>query len=350
LSRGHIYKLLNNPLYAGQIAHKGATYEGQHASIIDAQTWAAVQSKLAGNAHKRRSGTRAAEPSLLARLLYDGRGNRLSPTHAVKNEVRYRYYVSQAVLQHRDGDAGSAIRIPAQEIEELVSAQICAFLKDSGQMIDEIGESLTVYDQQRLIQAATKQANYWPQLRVSEQRTFFLQVVAGVTVHEGEIEVVLRRKALRHVFLGEASSAGTASAERGHSQEGVSASGGDLTMRIQARLKLSSGKMRLVISPGHGKELRPRPNAALIKALARSHNWKQRFVSGEAPSLRVIANQEGVTERYVGRLLRLAFLAPDIVEAILDGHQPADLDLERLLSGVPLSWKDQRRVLGLNRP
>ncbi len=97
LSRGYIYKLLGNPLYAGQIAHKGEVYEGQHEAVIDAETWEAVQAKLARNAHDRRSGNGAAEPSLLAGLLHDQRSNRLSPSHAVKNGVRYRYYVSQAV-------------------------------------------------------------------------------------------------------------------------------------------------------------------------------------------------------------------------------------------------------------
>ena len=78
LSRGHIYKLLANPLYAGRIAHKGKTYEGQHAPIIDHETWEAVKAKLAANAI--REGTNAAEPSLLAGMIYDERGNRFSPS------------------------------------------------------------------------------------------------------------------------------------------------------------------------------------------------------------------------------------------------------------------------------
>jgi hypothetical protein len=122
-----------------------------------------------------------------------------------------------------------------------------------------------------------------------------------------------------------------------------------LVIRVPARLKLCSGEMRLVIPPGHARELRPRPNSTLIKALTRAHRWKHKLFSGEAPSIRAIASEEGVTERYVGRLLRLAFLAPDIVEAILDGYQPADLELERLLEGIPLAWVDQRRAFGLNR-
>lgn len=98
----------------------------------------------------------------------------------------------------------------------------------------------------------------------------------------------------------------------------------------------------------HG-DLMPRPNATLIKALTRAHKWRNRLLSGEAPSIRAIAKEEGLTERPVSRILRLAFLAPDIVEAILEGYQPADLELERLIKGIPISWREQRKILGFPR-
>ncbi len=347
LSRGYIYKLLGNPLYAGQIAHKGEVYAGQHEAVIDAETWEAVQAKLAGNAHDQRSGTRAAEPSLLAGLLHDERGNRLSPSHAVKNGVRYRYYVSQALLQHRDGDAGSIVRIPAREIENLVTARIAAFLKDAGQVIDELAGSLSPRDQERLIAAAGIQAERWPRMAASEQRGLILHVVAGVTVSEREILIELHRTALRHALLGEASSIDTASAPG--SQAGTASGGDALTLRVPARLKLCSGEMRLVIPLGQARDLRPRPNATLIKALTRAHRWKERLFTGGAPSTSAIAKEECVTERYVSRIMRLTFLAPDIVEAILDGYQPTDLELERLMKGIPVSWDAQRRALGFSR-
>ena len=347
LSRGHIYQLLNNPLYAGRIAHKGEVYEGQHEAAIDARTWEAVRAKLAGNAHERRTGTRAADPSLLAGLIYDERGNRFSPSHAVKNGARYRYYVSQAVLQHRDGDAGSIVRVPAREIEELVATRIAAVLKDAGQVIDELGDSLSPRDQKRLIVAAGKQAERWSRMSGSKQRAFVLRIVADVTVREKEIRIVLRRNGLRHALLGDESSIDMVGAPG--SQAGAPASGDALSLCVPTRLKLCSGEMRLVIPPGNARELRPRINAALIKALTRAHKWKHKLFSGQAPSICAIANEEGVTERYVGRIMRLAFLAPDITEAILDGYQPADLELERLMKGVPIGWHKQRSVLGFPR-
>jgi len=342
LSRGYIYKLLGNPIYAGRIAHKGATYEGQHGAIIDAETWEAVQVALAGNVYRRRSGNGASEPSLLAGLLHDEHGNRLSPSHAVKKGVRYRYYVSQALLQNRDNEAGAVVRMPAREIEELVNGQVAAFLGDAGQVIDELGASLPPRDQQRLIAAARKQADRWSRLSTSERRAFILHVAAGVTVAEKEIRIVLRRDAFRQALLEDRPSADTADVDP--DPAGQRAECGRFSLHVPARLKLCSGEMRLVIPPGNARELRSRPNAALIKALTRAHRWKERLFSGEAPSIATIAGEEGVTERYVGRVMRLAFLAPDIVEAILDGQQPTDLALERLMKGVPLEWGVQRRT------
>ncbi len=78
----------------------------------------------------------------------------------------------------------------------------------------------------------------------------------------------------------------------------------------------------------------------------RAHSWKQQLFSGDAPTIKAIAEDEGVNERYVARIRRLAFLAPDIIEAILDGRQPADLDLDRVLNNIPLAWMDRRRVPG----
>ncbi|PCJ61092.1 MAG: resolvase [Rhodospirillaceae bacterium] len=346
LSRGYIYKLLGNPLYAGKIAHKGEVYEGQHPAIIDAKTWKEVQTKLTSNTHARRSGVRATEPSLLAGLLHDEHGNRLSPSHAVKNGTRYRYYVSQAILQHREGEAGSVIRIPAREIEKLVTARMASLLKDSGALIDEIGNALKPRDQKRLMSAARKQAEQWPQMKAAERRAFVLTVVAKVTVSDGEVRIVLRRSQLQKSLLSDTSPTRTTNLNR--EEENGSNTDDALILSTPARLKLCSGEMRLVIPPGHVKETQPRPNATLIKALARAHAWKAKLLSGDTPSIRAIAKDEGVNERYVGHHLRLSFLAPDIVEAILDGYQPIDLDMKRLLKGIPLIWGEQRREFGLN--
>src|SRR3981189_770 len=97
-SRGHIYGLLANPIYTGQIAQKGELYPGLHPALIDNETWTAVRNQLAANTSDHRRRPKAAAPSLLAGLLVDARGERLTPSHAIKNGRRYRYYVSAALI------------------------------------------------------------------------------------------------------------------------------------------------------------------------------------------------------------------------------------------------------------
>ena len=84
----------------------------------------------------------------------------------------------------------------------------------------------------------------------------------------------------------------------------------------------------------------------MVKALARAHSWVARLLSGQASSIRAIAQAERLTGRYVARIIPLAFLAPDITEAILEGSQPQDLTLAKLCQRLPLAWPEQRRTLG----
>ena len=340
LSRGHIYKLLGNPLYAGRIAHKGETYDGQHAPIIDHGTWEAVKVKLAANAI--REGANAAEPSLLAGLIYDERGNRFSPSFSVKKGRRYHYYVSQAVLQQRKDAVGQVGRIPAREIEDLIGARLCTFLGDPGQLIDELGETLTPRHQQRLMARAEIEAIRWPQANVPTRRAFLQSVGARVTVGEENIRLTLGQDALRKALLGD--SLEDVSGVDGEAQATGADTDDVLTFLIPARLKRCGLEMRLVIPVGGALDLRPYPDEALIKALIRAYGWKDRLVSGEALSIHALAKEDGIDERYLSRVLRLAFLAPDITEAILDGYQPAELGLDKVLRRVPLTWADQRQL------
>jgi hypothetical protein len=97
-SRGALYLMLQNRLYRGEIAHKGQSHPGEHTPIIDQPLWDAVQAQLAAKTAERNSGTRTRQPSLLAGMLFDGDGNRMTPTHATKKGRRYRYYVSRPLI------------------------------------------------------------------------------------------------------------------------------------------------------------------------------------------------------------------------------------------------------------
>src|SRR5947209_5262115 len=119
-SRSHLYTLLSNPIYTGQIAHKGQLYAGQQPALIDDASWSIVRDQLASNTSDHRHRAKAAEPSLLAGLLVDARGEPLTPSHAIKKGRRYRYYVSAALITEAGTDRAQGRRIVARDIEEAV--------------------------------------------------------------------------------------------------------------------------------------------------------------------------------------------------------------------------------------
>ena len=110
-SRGALYQVLQNRIYRGEIVHKGQSHPGEHPPIIDQPLWDAVQAQLATNRAERNSGTRACQPSLLAGILFDGDGNRLTPSYAVKNGTRYRYYVSRPLITDVQTERSAGLRI-----------------------------------------------------------------------------------------------------------------------------------------------------------------------------------------------------------------------------------------------
>jgi site-specific DNA recombinase len=116
---GPLAHLLKNRFYIGEIKYRGGVYPGEHEPILSRDLFDAVQEKLTANAIDRRVRLKGLA-ALLAGRLFDDRGNRMSPAHANKKGVRYRYYVSQALLQNRKAEAGSIARAPAPEVESLV--------------------------------------------------------------------------------------------------------------------------------------------------------------------------------------------------------------------------------------
>jgi hypothetical protein len=122
-----------------------------------------------------------------------------------------------------------------------------------------------------------------------------------------------------------------------------------LTIRIPMRLQRRGGRKLIVTPEGATPTPKPRRDEALIKALVRAHRWRRKIESGQAKSITDLAEQEGVTDAYVCRLLPLTCLAPDIVEAMLDERQPKGLTLSEMLGNGPLAWEEQRTAWGCVR-
>src|SRR5262249_23878078 len=149
-SRGHLYRLLSNPIYTGRIAHKGHLYPGQHPALIDEETWTAVRNQLAANAAAHRRNPQAAEPSLLAGLLVDAQGQRPTPSQAVKKGRRYRYYISAALITVTGNDRGQNWRrLAAREIEDCVISILIDALTNPPRLLEGLGPPAMSGDQMR---------------------------------------------------------------------------------------------------------------------------------------------------------------------------------------------------------
>ncbi len=154
-SRGALYLMLQNRIYRGDIVHQGEAYPGQHEAILDPELWQIVQNKLAANRQARALAVGAEAPSLLAGLIVDADGNRMTPTHATKKAKRYRYYVSASLLARDHPQAQKGMRVPAWDIEALVLDRLRAFFSSS----TDIGDALTPLDlEARAFDAALRNA------------------------------------------------------------------------------------------------------------------------------------------------------------------------------------------------
>jgi DNA invertase Pin-like site-specific DNA recombinase len=339
-SRGALYTLLQNRIYLGKIPHRDATYAGEHDAIIPQQLWDKVQDRLSANNKVRRNGGNAKSPSLLVGLLYDDQGNRFTPSHAVKRGKRYRYYVSQAAIHHR-ATASGPTRIPADEIEGLVCRRIQSLLSSPEQLLQSIGvESDGAATSKLLITAGKQFAKTWQAKSPPEHREFLSDVIARMVVHEATLEIAMIHPALREALLGDKSGIGKQECPVENRAKGL------FKLMIDARVKRCGGEVRLLVPSDSATEAPARPVSSLIKSVARAHPWPEKIIRGELTGLRSIAQLTGLDEHYAGRILNCSFLAPDIVEAILDGRQPVDLTVQKLLNGLPLSWAEQRQQLG----
>jgi site-specific DNA recombinase len=333
LSRGALYLILQNRLYRGEIVHKGQSHPGEHTPIIDQLLWDAVQAQLAANTAERNSGTRTRQPSLLAGMLFDGNGNRMTPTHATKKGTRYRYYVSRPLIASDQSDRSAGLRIPAGEIEQAVTSGMRQWLVDPG----SVYQATRLADpsaQRRLIARAAEIGRSWPELPSARQRAFLTALIKRIDVVANRIDIHLRPTRLGMVDIAATPSPGETDDET-------------QILSVPIELRRSGREIKLLIERADPFAT-AKPDARLIKLLIRARRFNATLIDSDGVPFAALVKREGVSPSYFTRLVRLSYLAPDITQAILDGRQPRDLTADKLLvhSRLPLTWDEQRRMLG----
>ena len=344
-ARGALYNLLRNRLYIGEIRHRDQWYTGEHRGIVPRELWDKVQAQMSSNRKKRHGHIRERSSSLLTGLLADASGNRFTPSFTFKKRRRYCYYVSQLAIKNPATKLHGPIRLPAREIENRVTEKLLSFLKSDAEVFDRLGASAeTPAASGQLVAAARKLALRWASLHSEEHRDLLASFVRRVIIQENNIEVLISRADLRQV-LEKGDDLVPANLDRPYQ----SIHPDDLIcLTIEAKLKRSGGEVHLVVPPHSGGVSSPQPHPSLIKAVARARGWYEKVVQGKAFDMRSLARDAGLTDRYVRKVFRCASLAPDLVEAILAGRQPQDLNFDKLCQNLPLSWVEQRELLGFS--
>jgi site-specific DNA recombinase len=338
LARGALYLMLQNRIYRGEIVHKDASYPGEHKPIIDQALWGEVQRRLAANRVERATGAKAAQPSLLAGLICDEAGERLVPSHANKKGRRYRYYVSKGLVTGAPANPQRGRRVPAADLEGLVENRLRQFLASATEVFGALSEIMAAGEAQSIVARAAELAGQWPSLPPDRKRAILMTLVDRIELGPETLEIRIRPRRLPDLFDDE-----TLLADRKPTRatpERIFA------LSIPARLRRAGMEMRLLIE-GPSVGARKKPDHSLQRLLAQAHHFQDVMMRGAGRTMDQIAAEAGVSGSYFTRILRLSFLAPDLVQAILRDRHPIALTAKRLAiaSRLPILWEDQRSLL-----
>lgn len=279
---GPLAYLLKNRTYLGEMGHKGEWFAGEHKPIVEQSTFDQVQHLIKANSVARLQ-QRSEGGALLAGLLFDDRGNRMTPSFSTKRGVRYRFYVSSALLSGRRDDVGSVKRISAPGLETSIASALREHFADSGSLSDQ---DIVKTKVERIVLSQTK---------------IVITLKAGQTA--GNLIELARTQPSTSPLA-----------------------------RIETDDCQSNGG----------------PDVNLINAVARAHFWLRVLSDGTYQSIEQLADAAKWNPKVIRKTLRLAFLAPDITQAILVGTHSKPLKVSDLQMASILVWSEQRRMLGFS--
>ena len=320
--RGQIYDILRNPIYIGRVPHRGQHHEGQHPGIIDAALWEAVQRQLSGNIRGARGG-RARGESVLAGRIVDAAGEPLIASHARKGERRYGYYVTRTLHHLGRGIARDGIRIPAADIEQVVLQELARLLRDPLGLAERVGFDLAPKDVQPLIVRCKALASEFDAGCPDRAAPLIRQV----RVQKDHLSIQFALDQLASILNLKANTPCP----------------GELEIRCHARLTRTGRVVRLVQEDG-STAVPDGVDLTLVRLIMQAREWWAR-ISDDGLEPSTLAAEQRVSVSYVVRVLRLAFLSPSVVEAVLDGRLRAGIDSSALLDirAIDPSWESQER-------
>ena len=302
ISPGALRLILMNPVYKGALKHKEKLVENAHQPIVAPEQWEAVNASLTRRSHAITEHRAQGTSGLLVGVLKDDRGHTMRPVHTKgKAGQRYRFYSSVALENGKKEQAGSVTRISAGVIEQFVSDQIVPHLDANWQPGASPGRRL---------------------------RGSIKKIILGET----QVRILMAKGAVpadRQIIGGER-----------HEQ-----ADGEIEWILPIRLK-HRHNARLIEAEGQSPEAANRVDRALVRAVVLARRWMADLRTGHYGSATDLAKAEKLCVRYLGQVLPLAYMAPDLVEQIVDGRQPQALSLGALIARpFPMDWDQQRKLI-----
>ena len=306
-TRGPLAYLLRNRFYIGEVVFRGEVFPGEQPALLDRDLFDAVQAKLNGQRNNHKAARAKSESPLIGRI-YDDRGNRMSPSHARKQGIRYRYYVSSPLLQGQAGHAGSVRRVPAAEVEALVGQAVREHLKDS----------------------------------VSPDGDLIRAHVVRVDVQEEHLVIELRAPK-----QGQASGSENGTLPN---RDTCQLEEDRIVLRVPWKKSPSKRRREIIVpkstAPQDVRPIRAETRATLVASIARGRRWLDEIVAGTV-TVEQIAAREQCSIRQVNMTISLAFLAPRLMQAAVEGRLPRGIGVTRLRD-APAEWDRQYAMLGLS--
>jgi site-specific DNA recombinase len=311
--RGSLFHLLKNPMYRGMLVHKDNLYPGEHQSIVDEQLWDAVQAKLAQKAPPRRRKINDPQAALLQGMVTDPQGRPMVPTYATKGKRRYCYYETRKDLARPHNEP--ATRIPRGQLEAHLIEHLTSLLSDEHAL-----RRLTKLDEAAQLSAtfvvAKQLAGDMQSPRVGQP---LRALIDSLSIRSDHINVALRPEALAI----------------------IQAASIHLRIPLATRKPFRETKLKMDAAAAAN------PNEQLIKLLVDAAEAQRLVLRSPELSLNALGQREGRCRTQLGRLLRISWLSPKIVEKIMAGEQIKSLSRQRLLTGdLPLDWAEQELLLG----
>jgi len=265
----------------------------------------------------------------------------MTPTHANKKGRRYRYYVSQSLIKRgrpKGSDAGR--RVPAGDVEQLVVDRIIGFLRTEAAIFEAVETAIADVNERRsVVRQAADLAERWPDLHPPEKRQALQTLVARIEVQRECVNIQVRPGRIPDIVDPNGAPMLTGQASNVEPM---------IDLAIPARLKRTGMETRLLID-GAGGGSRGTPDRSMLRLLAQAHLYREMMLHARGRTMRDLAREAGVGRPYFSRIVKLGFLAPEVIQAVLCDRHPPELTAKRLSlhTKLPNGWKDQIAALGI---